>query len=143
VNYPRLALAAVVAWIVSVGLAVLVHGVLLADLYTAHAPLFRAGSDMSLGLGFGAQLFGFFVFAYMYAKGYEGTNGLQEGLRFGVLVGLLLIAFSVAPSYVLLPVSGRLGVAWAVDAVVEMAIYGIIVGLIYRPRRAAARLATT
>ena len=138
-NYPRLALAAVVAWIVSVGLAVLVHGVLLADLYTAHAPLFRAGADMDLGLGFGAQLFGFFVFAYMYAKGYEGTSGPQEGLRFGVLIGLLLIGFGVVWSYALMPVSGRLGLAWAVDAVVEMAIYGVIVGVIYRPRLAVAR----
>jgi hypothetical protein len=138
-NYPRLALAAVVAWIVSVGLAFLVHGVLLVDLYTAHASLFRAGADMNLGLGFGAQLFGFFVFAYMYAKGYEGTSGLQEGLRFGVLIGLLLIGFSVVWSYALMPVSGRLGVAWAVDAVVELAIYGIIVGVIYRPHTVAAR----
>jgi len=140
-NYARLALAAVVAWIVSIGLAFLVHGVLMADLYAALPSLFRPVVEMNLDAALGGALLGFFVFAYMYAKGYEGTSGLQEGLRFGVLVGLVLIGFSVIPSYVMMPVSGRLAAGWAVDAVVEMAIYGIIVGLIYRPRPVAAKQA--
>jgi hypothetical protein len=138
-NFPRLALAAVVAWLVSLGVGYVVDAYLLADLYAAHAQIFRPQQSMNIPLGFAAQLLGFFVFAYMYAKGYEGTSGTQEGLRFGVLVGLLLIGFAVAWNYVVLPVSGALGISWAVATLLEMALYGVVVGRLYRPRPAGRR----
>lgn len=138
-NYSRLALAAVVTWAVSLVVGYFANGYLMADLYGAHQSVFRPDAEMNMVLGFGASLLGFFVFAYMYAKGYEGTSGVQEGLRFGVLVGLLFLCFGAIWNYVALQVSGALGVAWAVDGMVEMAIYGTLVGLIYRPRAAAGR----
>lgn len=138
-NYPRIALAAVVAWVASIGVSFVVNGYLLMDLYAAHPALFRPQGEINMVLGFGAQLLGFFAFAYMYAKGYEGTSGLQEGLRFGVLVGLLILGFASVWSYVVLAVSDALGMAWVIDGLVEMAIYGMIVGLVYRPRVAVAK----
>jgi hypothetical protein len=39
----------------------------------------------------------------------------------------------VAWNYVVLPVAGALAAAWIVDVIVEMAIYGAVVGLVYRP----------
>jgi hypothetical protein len=138
-NFPRLALAAVVGWLVSLGVGYVVDAYLMADIYAAHAQVFRPQAGMNLPLAFAAQLLGFFVFAYMYAKGYEGTSGVQEGLRFGVLVGLLLIGFAVAWNYVVLPVSGTLGVYWVVATLLEMALYGVVVGWLYRPRAAVRR----
>lgn len=138
-NYPRIALAAVVAWVASIGVSFVVNGYLLMDLYAAHPAPFRPQGEINMVLGFGAQLLGFFAFAYMYAKGYEGTSGLQEGLRFGVLVGLLILGFASVWSYVVLAVSDALGMAWVIDGLVEMAIYGMIVGLVYRPRVAVAK----
>lgn len=133
-NFPRLALAAVIAWLVSIGVGYVVDGYLMADVYAAHAHILRPQESMNLALGFAGQLLGFLVFAYMYAKGYEGTGGVQEGLRFGVLVGLLLIGFAVTWNYVVLPVSGTLGIDWVVATLLQMALYGIIVGWLYRPR---------
>jgi phosphotransferase system glucose/maltose/N-acetylglucosamine-specific IIC component len=133
VNFGRVAAAAIVAWIVYLILSPLVNNVLLADLYAQHARVFRPQAEMNVALGLAAALAGFFVFAYAYAKGYEGGAGVVEGLRFGVIVGLLLAAFSVAWNYVVLPVSGALAAAWIVDVIVEMAIYGAAVGLVYKP----------
>jgi hypothetical protein len=133
VNFGRVAAAAIVAWIVYLVLSPLVNSVLLADLYAQHARVFRPQAEMNVALGLVAALAGFFVFAYAYAKGYEGGTGAVEGLRFGVVVGLLLAAFSVAWNYVVLPVSGALAAAWIVDVIVEMAIYGAVVGLLYKP----------
>ena len=62
-NFSRVAAAAVVAWIVSIG------------------------------IGFAFLLVGFLAFAYAYAKGYEGGNGVMEGLRFGVVTALIIIGF--------------------------------------------------
>lgn len=133
-NFGRVAAAALAAWVVYLGVSPLVNNVLLADLYAQHARVFRPQAEMNVALGLAAALIGFFVFAYAYAKGYEGGAGVVEGLRFGVVVGLLLAAFSVAWNYVVLPVSGALAAAWIVDVIVEMAIYGAVVGLVYRPR---------
>jgi hypothetical protein len=116
-----------------------VNDYLLMDLYAAHAALFRPEAEVNVLLSFGARLLGFFVFAYMYAKGYEGTSGLQEGLRFGVLVGLLILGFASVWNYAALRVSDALGMAWTIDGLVEASLYGIIVGLVYRPRALAAR----
>jgi len=135
VNFGRVAAAALVGWVVYLGLSPLVNNVLLADLYARHARVFRPQDEMQVAFGLGATLLGFFVFAYAYAKGYEGGAGAVEGLRFGVVVGLLLATFSVAWNYVVLPVSGTLAAAWIVDVIVEMAIYGAVVGLIYKPHR--------
>ena len=74
------------------------------------------------------------MFAYSYAKGYEGGAGTVEGLRFGVIVGLLLACFSVVWSYVMMPISGTFAAAMIVDAIAEMAVFGVVVGLIYKPR---------
>jgi hypothetical protein len=134
VNFGRVAAAAIAAWVVYLGLSPLVNNVLLADLYARHARVFRPQTEMNVTLGLGATLAGFFVFAYAYAKGYEGGSGAVEGLRYGVIVGLLLATFSVTWNYVVLPVSGALAAAWIVDVIVEMAIYGTAVGLIYKPR---------
>ena len=133
-NFGRVAAAALVAWVVYLGVSPLVNNVLLADLYAQHARVFRPQAEMNVAFGLAAALAGFFVFAYAYAKGYEGGAGVVEGLRFGVVVGLLLAAFSVAWNYVVLPVSGALAAAWIVDVIVEMAIFGMVVGLVYKPR---------
>ncbi|MCX6537512.1 MAG: hypothetical protein NT151_01055 [Acidobacteria bacterium] len=132
-NFGRLAAAALVSWLAHLALTGIVWGTVLPDLFRQHAALLRAPSDMNLVLGYGASLVGFFVFAYAYAKGYEGGAGLVEGLRYGVLIGLLLAAFAGVWSYVMMPISAAFAAAIVVDCIIEMAAYGAIVGLIYRP----------
>jgi hypothetical protein len=133
VNFGRVAAAALVAWLLHLGLTSLVWSVLLPDVLGQHAALFRLPAEMNLVVGYGASLVGFFAFAYAFAKGYEHGNGAVEGLRFGVVVGLLISCFSVVWSYVMMPISWTFTAAMVVDAIMEMAIYGVVVGLVYRP----------
>jgi hypothetical protein len=145
-NFPRVALAAITSWALYLGVSYLVHGVLLAALYTQHLDVMRPADERAsiLPLGFGVALIGFFAFSYAYAKGYEGTNGVQEGLRFGVLVGILLCCFGAIWEYAVWPVPAPMLVAWLIDFIVEFALYGMVVGLVYKPsthrRRAAVSL---
>ena len=144
-NFPRVALGAVAAWILYFGFGFLVHRVLLDDIYLQHKPMLRpeaqAMAIMPLVVGF--SLIGFFAFAYAYAKGYEGGSGLQEGLRFGVLVGIMLCGFGAIWQYMAWPASTRLLLAWLIDFIVEFSVYGMVVGLIYKPSGAAARRVAT
>jgi hypothetical protein len=134
-NLIRVALAAVVTWVVYLGVSFVVHTILLADIYQRHRAVMRPEEQANaiLPVGFVFALVGFFAFAYAYAKGYEGSSGLQEGLRFGVLVGILICCFATIWQYMVWPVSGTLLIAWMLDYIIEFAIYGMIVGVIYKP----------
>jgi hypothetical protein len=133
-NLPRVAIAAVVTWVVYLGVSFVVHTTLLIDIYNRHRAVMRPEEQASaiLPVGFVFALVGFFAFAYAYAKGYEGGNGLQEGLRFGVLVGILLCCFAVIWQYMVWPMSGTLLIAWMLDNIIEFALYGMVVGLLYK-----------
>ena len=132
-NVERLAAAALVSWLAHLALTSVIWGMVLPDLFRQNAALLRTPSDMNLVLGYGASLVGFFVFAYVYAKGYEGGSGLVEGLRYGVLIGLLLAVFAGVWGYVMMPISAVFATAMVVDSIIEMATYGAIVGVIYKP----------
>jgi hypothetical protein len=134
-NLARVAVAAVVTWVVYLGVSFVVHTMILADIYMAHRPVMRPEDQANaiLPIGFMFALVGFFAFSYAYAKGYEGGNGLQEGLRFGVIVGILLCCFAKIWEYMVWPVSGTLLISWMVEQIVEFALYGSIVGLLYKP----------
>jgi hypothetical protein len=135
----RVAAAAVVAWITSIAIGFVVNFYILADLALANAAAMRPEADLmaNLPVGFAFLLLGFFAFAYAYAKGYEGGNGVMEGIRFGVIVAFIVIGFGVIWQRVVFPISGSFAVAMAIDTVVEAAIYGAIIGAIigaiYKP----------
>jgi hypothetical protein len=134
-NLVRVAIAAVVTWAVYLGVSFVVHTIILADIYTSHRSVMRPEDQANaiLPIGFLFALVGFFAFAYAYAKGYEGGSGIQEGLRFGVIVGILICCFGKIWEYMVWPVSGMLLVSWMVENIVEFALYGSIVGLLYKP----------
>jgi hypothetical protein len=140
-NFARLAMAAVAAWVLYMAIGYLVHGVLLRDTYLQYAGVMRpeAEANAILPVNFGLVLVGFFAFAYAYAKGYEGGSGLQEGLRFGVLVAIMLCTFVAIWQYMVWPAGRGLLAAWLVDYVVEFALYGMVVGMIYKPAALPSR----
>jgi hypothetical protein len=140
-NFARLALAAVAAWVLYMAMGYLVHGVLLRDTYLQYAGVMRpeAEANAILPVNFGLVLVGFFAFAYAYAKGYEGGSGVQEGLRCGVLVAIMLCTFVSIWQYMVWPAGRGLLAAWLVDYVVEFALYGMVVGVIYKPAALPSR----
>ena len=123
------------AWIVSIVIGAFVNYVLFTDLALVNAAAMRPEADITanLPLGFAFMLLGFFAFAYAYAKGYEGGNGVKEGVRFGLVTAVIIIGFGVIWQYVVFLISGAFAAAIVVDTLVEAAIYGAIVGAIYRP----------
>ena len=144
-NYTRLVIAALVTWAVSLGVGYFVNDVLLADIYAANSAVIRPEAQMTglLPIGFVFILVGYLVFAYMYAKGYEGGNGIVEGLRFGLCAGILVTCFGLIWQYVLYPITGAMAVAIIIDSILEFALYGMIVGAIYKPAAHAIRRPAT
>jgi putative flippase GtrA len=134
-NYPRIVLAGLAAWVASLVLGYLVNDVWLFRLYQANAWAFRRPDDIAqlVLIGLGAQLFACLAFAFAYAKGYEGDgSALGEGIRYGLIVAIMIDGFAVVWNYVTEPIAPRLGVLELIARVGELGVYGAVVGLIYR-----------
>jgi hypothetical protein len=134
-NHRRIAAAAGTAWLVSIPFGAFIHHGILGTIYAANAAAFRPDPEIvrRLPIGYAAQLIGFCIAAWMYARLHWGGRGILEGLRFGVLVGMVLVSFVVVWNYVTQPISAVLGVAEAFEYVIAATIYGAIIGAVYRP----------
>ena len=136
-NYPRILLAGFAAWIASIALGYLIHDVWLFRLYQANAWAFRRAEDVAqlVPIGLGAQLVACLAFAVAYAQGFGGEgSAIGEGIRFGLIIAILIDGFAVVWNYVTQPIATRLGVLELVARVGEFGVYGAIVGSIYRRR---------
>jgi hypothetical protein len=134
-DYKRIALAAVVAWLVDMLYAVGVWTLLLGDEFARFPAIFRSQAEMNanLPLMFTGGLMAMFVLAYMYARGYEGGNGLQEGLRFGVLISLFTLGFVSLGLYGTFNIDSRLAGLGGLASFVETIVVGTVIGALYRP----------
>ena len=143
-NYPRLLLAGLAAWIASIAVAYVINDVWLARLYQANAWAFRRADDVGalVPIGLAAQLLGSLAFAWLFAKGYESdreASGIAQGIRFGLATSLLVVGFATVWNYVTQPIAMRLGVLQMLAIIAEFGICGAVAGLIYHPGRIALR----
>jgi hypothetical protein len=133
-NYSRLALAAVVATIVDMVYGFAVYGTLLAHEFGRYPEVFRPMDEINAKIPFmiGGTLVAMFALSYIYAKGYDGGSGIQEGLRFGALVGFFSAGYIAVGNYVVMNIGRRLAASMAVAGFMEWAIVGMALGLMYK-----------
>ncbi len=139
-NYGRLALAAVVATIVDGVYGFVVYGNLLASQFAAYPGVYRPADTQApfMPYLFGGIFLAMLAASCMYAKGYEGGSGLMEGARFGMLVGILEVGYSVIVTYAITNIGRRLTGSMAAASLVEWILAGIVIGLVYKPAFASA-----
>ena len=141
-NFTRLTLAAVVATIVDMIYGYVVYGVVLAAEFGRYPGVFRPMEDVTPNLLLLAAgvLVAMLALAYIYGKGYEGGSGFQEGMRFGGLVGIFGAGYVAVGNYVVMNIGRRVAVAMAVAGLVEFAVVGMTIGIMYKPAaKASAR----
>lgn len=133
-NVSRLALAAVLGTVADAVYGFVVYGNLLMTEFEQHPGVYRPASDTShMPFLFAGIFVAALAAAYIYAKGYEGRSGIQEGLRFGAVLGLFALGYAGIVNYAVLNISSTLGVCMAVAAFVEWLIVGTVIGLVYKP----------
>ncbi len=125
-------LAVFVVWFV---VEMIVHGMLLEGIYRQTASLWRPEAEMQgmmVFLWLGYLVFAPF-FAFVYARGYEkGKGGIGQGMRYGVLIGMLTAPLRSLATYATMPIPGTLAFYWFLDGMLVAVCAGIAVGLIYR-----------
>jgi len=116
-------------------LEMLIHGFVLAGMYHDTASIWRPHSEMNNMMPY--MTLGQFLFCTMlvviYIKGYEPDKGTAlQGLRFGIVIALLLAPMGTLMWYAILPIPGTLALAWLVSGLIEYILTGIIVGVLYK-----------
>jgi hypothetical protein len=135
-NYGRLALAALAATVVDGVYGFVVYGQIISSEFAKYPAIYRSSESQTayLPLMFVGLLFAMLVASYLYAKGYEGGSGVQEGMRFGVLVGLVMVGYVAGVNYAIMNIGKRMAVYYGLAALVEWVAIGIVIGFVYSPR---------
>jgi hypothetical protein len=135
-NTKRLALASLAVFAVFFVVDGVVNNLLLADLYKQTTSVWRPESEIqgNMWLMWLGTLILAPLFALIYTKGYEANKpGLGQGVRYGLIVGVLLSAPQCLVWYTVLPIPAVLPVWWFVAGMAESIVAGAAAGLIYRP----------
>ena len=134
-DYKRIALAAVAAWIVDTLYGVVVWMNLMSGEMARYPEIFRPPAQMNAAMpvGIAGGLLAMFALAYIYAKGYEGGSGMAEGLRFGILLAIFNFGFFTLGIYASFNFGRLITLYAAVVGAIEMIIVGLVLGAIYRP----------
>ena len=142
-NVSRLALAAVLGTVVDMTYGFVVYGMLLANQFGQYPGVYRPADDMShMPVLIAGAFIAVLAATFIYGKGYEGRSGVEEGLRFGAVIGLFGVGYSAMVSYAVLNIGRRLAVGLAAAGFVEWLVVGLVIGLVYKPATPASRRAT-
>jgi hypothetical protein len=141
-NYGRLVAAAVAGTVADMTYGFLVYGMLLAGQFSQYPGVYRPPDDMSYMPVLVAGAFVAVLAAtFIYAKGYEGRSGVEEGLRFGAVIGLFGVGYAALVNYAVLNIGRPLALSMAAAGFVEWLVVGLVIGLIYKPAAPVSRRA--
>src|SRR5687768_6558635 len=134
-NVGRLVIAAVVATIVDAVYGVVVYGTLLAPRFAALPAVYRQPdtAPQYMPFIFVGAFIAMLAAAYIYAKGYEGGSAVNEGLRFGVVIGLFAAGYASIINYATLNIPTDHGKIMVAAAFVEWILAGLVIASVYKP----------
>ena len=132
-NYTRLALAAVVAWVVSLIYTLAVVRWVLYDRIVDYPGVFRsaAAANANLPLWLGGTLLTMLAVAYLYARGCQTTTRVFSGLGLGTVFGFIAVGATVS-EYVSFNIGRRLAALSAASAFLECILIGLAISAVYR-----------
>jgi hypothetical protein len=134
-NYRRIALAGIAATIVYFLVGGLVFGKLIAHYYAPYPSVYRSAEMVQthIPIGLSSTFLAILVLAAIYAVGYKGGAGWEEGFRFGLLIGIFYTCAVVGDEYVTLNIGRELAIAMALGSMFGWVIVGTTIGLVYKP----------
>jgi hypothetical protein len=117
-------LAVTITWII---LDIIIHGNLLMGLYMQTMHLWRPESEMMPVFMNIITIVSSLLFVLIYCQLVKEKNA-SNGIKLGVIVGLLIGTLSGLGSYAYMPIPSILAAAWALSHLIKFTIAGFIVG---------------
>jgi len=131
VNSKKFFLAVAAVFVVHEVLGFVIHQVLMTPYYQETYSLWRMPEEINMGLIYLVNVIWSLLFTYIFTKGYEGT-GPMEGIRYGLLVGLLISVPAAFATYAVQPITLSLAIAWFVYGTVQIVACGLAAALVYQ-----------
>jgi magnesium-transporting ATPase (P-type) len=136
-NWTRFLIAVVAVFVSFQFLDWLIHSVILMPKYEAldGTGLFREDMESMMWIMFiTAAVFSiFFVYLFhFFTNGYK--TGWMAGLYYGLVVGFLMNVIGMFNQYAVYPVPLDLTWQWLIYNIIEIALIGLVAGLIYKPK---------
>ena len=131
-NIKRYLIASIAVFVAYVVINFIIHSVILMGTYDSLKGIWRPDMMEKMWVVWIVNLVFAFLFTYIFTKGYE-NKGWLEGIRYGLLIGLLVSGVGAFTQYAVYPLPLTLVIQWFVYGLIQITICGIVAALIYRP----------
>lgn len=136
-NWSKYLLAVLAVYVAFEIMEFLIHGLILGAKYTSldGSGLFREDMESKMWIIYVTGLVFVIFFVYLYhffANAYK--TGWTAGLYFGLVVGFMMNFTGMLNQYTTYPVPTDLAWNWVVLTVLQVAVIGLVAGLIYKPK---------
>ena len=111
----------------------IIHGLVLGKTYETLNHIWRPEMMSKMWIMSVTSFIFAFLFVYIFTKGYE-NKGIVEGVRYGIIIGFFMNVVNMFNQYVVYPIPFTLVLQWFVFGMIQFIIYGIVAGLIYKPK---------
>lgn len=133
-NTKKPAVASICVFIAFQIMDFIIHGIVLSADYQLLGYLWRPDMMSKMWIMALSSLVMSVLFVYIFLKGYE-NKGIMEGVRFGIVAGLFMNVAGVFSQYAIYPIPFGLALKWFFYCMMEFMVAGIVVSLVYRPRK--------
>jgi hypothetical protein len=110
-----------------------VHNELLCDCYAEISDLFRKDNKEIIKYAYIADFIFTLIFVFIYSA-FIKKHTITTGILYGSLIGLVLTC-GMVNQYIVYPITKHLLVLWIIFTMFQMALCGLSLGVIYRPRK--------
>ena len=131
-NKKRFLLASIAVFVVFEILDWIIHSKILSRTYMNLQHLWRPDMMDKMWIMYITAFIFSFLFVYIFTKGYEG-KGVAEGIRYGLIIGLLMLVVGMFNQYAVYPIPLNLTIQWFIYGLIQFIIVGIVAALIYKP----------
>ena len=111
-----------------------IHSLILMGAYQALESVFRADMMQKVWIVYVTSLIFSFLFVYIFSRGHEG-RGILEGVRFGLIIGLLMNVVGMFNQYAVYPITLSLTIQWFIYGIIQYIICGIVAAALFKPAK--------
>lgn len=132
-NFLRFIRATLIVYVVYEVFGYYVHNELLCDCYAEISDLFRKDNKEIIKYAYIADFIFTLIFVFIYSA-FIKKHTIATGILYGSLIGLALTC-GMVNQYIVYPITKHLLVLWIIFTMFQMALCGLSLGVIYRPRK--------
>jgi len=127
-------LPTVIVFIVVSIFNIVFHGQIMDKLYLDNSQFFRPQDEIQKHKYYMwiANFIYSAAFVYIYSKGHEKKNAIEQGIRYGLWISLLIWIPDALVTFTIFPYPKALHLGWLVGYVVQSIVAGITVASVYK-----------